>query len=125
DWISPREEPRRARRSARIAQRWPDLRDNVPRLEAEKFRDPHITAAGERRASVALQRLRTLWFNTGTLCNIACRNCYIESSPKNDRLVYLDRAEVAAYLDEIERDGWDTEEIGFTGGEPFMNPHLF
>jgi uncharacterized Fe-S cluster-containing radical SAM superfamily protein len=58
------------------------------------------------------------------LCNIACRNCYIESSPKNDRLVYLKQSEVAAYLDEIERDGWDTNEIGFTGGEPFLNPEF-
>jgi hypothetical protein len=24
-----------------------------------------------------------------TLCNLACENCYIESSPENDRLVYL------------------------------------
>ncbi len=77
---------------------------------------------GEPRASVALKRLETLWFNTGTLCNIACRNCYIESSPRNDRLVYLSRSEVSDYLDEIERGRWGTEEIGFTGGEPFLNP---
>ena len=51
-----------------------------------KFRDPEITAKGERRASLALGRLDTLWFNTGTLCNVTCRNCYIESSPRNDRL---------------------------------------
>jgi uncharacterized Fe-S cluster-containing radical SAM superfamily protein len=63
-----------------------------------------------------------LWFNTGTLCNLTCRNCYIESSPKNDSLVYLSAAEVSDYLNEIERDGLGTEEIGFTGGEPFMNP---
>jgi MoaA/NifB/PqqE/SkfB family radical SAM enzyme len=63
-----------------------------------------------------------LWFNTGTLCNLTCRNCYIESSPTNDRLVYLSATEVAEYLDEIEREGLGTEEIGFTGGEPFMNP---
>ena len=29
-----------------------------------------------------------------------------------------------AYLDEIARDGLPTEEIGFTGGEPFMNPDM-
>jgi predicted phosphodiesterase len=117
---------RARRRPVPCKQLWPDTaRDSVAPLPREKFADPHVTAAGEPRAQVALQRLRTLWFNTGTLCNIECRNCYIESSPKNDRLVYIDRAEVAAYLDEIERDGWDTEEIGFTGGEPFMNPHLF
>jgi uncharacterized Fe-S cluster-containing radical SAM superfamily protein len=91
-------------------------------LDPAKFRDPHLTARGERRATVALKRLRTLWFNTGTLCNLTCRNCYIESSPKNDSLVYLSAAEVSDYLDEIERDGLGTEEIGFTGGEPFMNP---
>lgn len=89
-----------------------------------KFTDPDMTATGERRASVALERLETLWFNTGTLCNIECANCYIESSPTNDRLVYLTAAEVAAYLDEIGRDGLATREIGFTGGEPFMNPDM-
>src|SRR6516225_4804573 len=30
-----------------------------------------------------------LWFNTGTLRNIASRNCPIESSPRNDRLGYI------------------------------------
>ncbi len=93
-------------------------------LDPRKFRDPRITARGERRATVAFKGLRTLWFNTGTLCNLACRNCYIESSPTNDRLVYLTAVEVRAYLDEIARDRLPTEEIGFTGGEPFMNPEL-
>ena len=46
------------------------------------------------------------------------------SSPDNDRLVYLTRAEAAAYLDEIARDAWPVREIGFTGGEPFMNPDI-
>jgi Radical SAM superfamily/4Fe-4S single cluster domain len=89
-----------------------------------KFADPDRTAAGERRARVSLDRLRTLWINTGSLCNIACRNCYIESSPSNGRLVYITRTEAAAYLDEIARDGWPVTEIGFTGGEPFMNPEI-
>ena len=93
-------------------------------LTSEKFRDPFVTAKGERRAEVALTALETLWFNTGTLCNLTCRNCYIESSPRNDRLAYLSLAEVAAYLDEIEADGLPTRLIGFTGGEPFMNPDL-
>ena len=95
-----------------------------PALNPAKFRDPFVTAKGEPRAWVFLKRLRTLWFNTGTLCNLTCRNCYIESSPRNDRLAYLSAADVAAYLDEIERDGLGTEEIGFTGGEPFMNPEF-
>ncbi|MCC6467688.1 MAG: radical SAM protein [Alphaproteobacteria bacterium] len=93
-------------------------------LDPAKFRNPDVTAKGERRASVALRALRTLWFNTGTLCNLTCRNCYIESSPANDRLEYLTAAEARGYLDEIAVDGLPTEEIGFTGGEPFMNPDI-
>ena len=89
-----------------------------------KFSDPDHTADGARRARVALEALRTLWINTGTLCNIACSNCYIESSPTNDELVYISRSETTLYLDEIERDGWPVTEIGFTGGEPFMNPEM-
>jgi uncharacterized Fe-S cluster-containing radical SAM superfamily protein len=65
-----------------------------------------------------------LWFNTGTLCNLTCRNCYIESSPRNDRLAYLTVADVTAYLQEIARDRLPTRLIGFTGGEPFMNPEI-
>jgi uncharacterized Fe-S cluster-containing radical SAM superfamily protein len=89
-----------------------------------KFDDPLLTAAGETRASIELGRLDTLWFNTGTLCNIECVNCYIESSPRNDRLEYMTAAEVASYLDEIEAQDLGTGEIGFTGGEPFLNPHF-
>ena len=90
----------------------------------EKFAHPDWTATRERRASVALDRLETLWINTGTLCNITCQNCYIESSPTNDRLAYITRAEAAAYYDEIALHGLGTREIGFTGGEPFMNPQM-
>jgi uncharacterized Fe-S cluster-containing radical SAM superfamily protein len=86
-----------------------------------KFEVLEWTAKGERRASVSLRRLETLWFNTGTLCNITCANCYIESSPRNDRLAYLSLDDVRGYLDEIARDGLSTRLIGFTGGEPFMN----
>lgn len=88
-------------------------------LDPAKFRDPRVTAKGEPRASVALRRLDTLWINTGTLCNLACKSCYIESSPTNDALVYPTLAEVEAYLEEARALG--TREIGFTGGEPFMN----
>ena len=94
------------------------------KLDPTKFRDPFTTAKGETRATVTLRALETLWFNTGTLCNLTCRNCYIESSPRNDRLAYLTLAEVEQYLDEIGRDRLPTRLIGFTGGEPFMNPDI-
>ncbi len=90
----------------------------------QKFEHPDWTAAGEARASVALTRLETLWINTGTLCNIACERCYIESSPTNDRMAYVTRDEANAFYDEIAAGGLGTREIGFTGGEPFMNPQI-
>ena len=93
-------------------------------LDPAKFRDPFVTAKGDNRAQVALRALDTLWFNTGTLCNLTCRNCYIESSPRNDRLAYLTRDDVRCYLDEITHEGLPTRLIGFTGGEPFMNPEI-
>jgi uncharacterized Fe-S cluster-containing radical SAM superfamily protein len=89
-----------------------------------KFSDPCRTAKGEPRATVALERLQTLWVNTGTLCNITCAHCYIESSPKNDRLAYITTAEIMPYLAEIRCLNLGTAEIGFTGGEPLMNPEL-
>ena len=88
-------------------------------LDPAKFRDPLVTAKGEARAHVVLDRLDTLWINTGTLCNLACKSCYIESSPTNDALVYLTLAEVELFLDQAQALG--VREIGFTGGEPFMN----
>ncbi|MCR9272620.1 MULTISPECIES: radical SAM protein [Mameliella] len=90
----------------------------------DKFKDPAHTAKGEPRAHVALSDPQTLWFNTGTLCNIECLNCYIESSPDNDKLVYITADEVTEYLDQLEARNWGVAEIGFTGGEPFMNPQM-
>ncbi len=89
-----------------------------------KFEHPDITAKGEKRASVPLDQLETLWINTGTLCNIECVNCYIESSPTNDRLVYFPLADAVSLYDEIRDLALGTHEIAFTGGEPFMNPDM-
>jgi len=89
-----------------------------------KFQNKLVTADGQTRATVALTHPETLWFNTGTLCNIECMNCYIASSPTNDALVYITAAEVTDYLDQIEDRNWPIREIGFTGGEPFMNPEM-
>ena len=93
-------------------------------LDPAKFQDPFTTARGETRASVALTGLRTLWVNTGTLCNITCAHCYIESSPRNDALVYLSAAEVATVLEEARDTALPLQEVGFTGGEPFLNKDL-
>ncbi|RFB03932.1 radical SAM protein [Parvularcula marina] len=89
---------------------------------AAKFDHPHTTAKGEKRAWVPMTGLDTLWLNSGTLCNIACEHCYIESTPTNDRLIYLSFDHALPYLDEAKEMG--TREIGITGGEPFMNPDM-
>lgn len=125
-WQPSAPAPRRTRRvNLRPDQLWPAIdRAREPRLAPEKFKDLAQTASGSPRAHVALDRLKRLWINTGTLCNITCRNCYIESSPRNDRLVYIGKSEVVPFLDEIAEGDCGTEGIGLTGGEPFMNPEI-
>src|ERR1039458_10316714 len=104
--------PRSGRGVSFVAGLWPqEDRDGLPHLSKQKFRDSRLTADGQVRATVELERLETLWLNTGSLCNIECRNCYIESSPKNDRLAHLSRIEARSYLEEIARDGLPTREI--------------
>ncbi len=91
-------------------------------IDPAKFKDPFVTAKGETRASVPWDHLKTLWLNTGSLCNIECANCYIESSPTADHFSYLRPSDVEPYLDEIDTMGIGPVEIGMTGGEPCMNP---
>ncbi len=101
------------------------MKDDAPSsANIGKFQNKLVTADGQARASVALKNPETLWFNTGTLCNIECLNCYIASSPTNDALVYITADEVCDFLDQIEERNWPVREIGFTGGEPFMNPEM-
>src|SRR5262249_35389017 len=55
--------PQARKRQTQILQLWPSSeRDAVPRLDPRKFRNPHVTADGAPRASVALRALKTLWF---------------------------------------------------------------
>ena len=92
--------------------------------QSAKFSDPLLTQSGKVRAHVSLKSLETLWFNTGTLCNLECVNCYIESSPTNDALEFISHGEVISYLDEIRDQNISVSEIGLTGGEPFMNQDI-
>ncbi|MCP4912041.1 MAG: radical SAM protein [Oligoflexia bacterium] len=90
----------------------------------KKFEDRYTTAKGETRASVPFKGYENLWFNTGTLCNLECKNCYIESSPKNDRLAYITLDDVNKTLKELRNFESRPQMISFTGGEPFLNPHM-
>ncbi len=102
------------------------MKDEISSVTANagKFIDPQTTADGSTRAQVRLSHPETLWFNTGTLCNIECLSCYIESSPTNDALVYITADEVSEYLTQLVDRKWNVREIAFTGGEPFMNPEM-
>ena len=89
-----------------------------------KFVEEKTTGKGEDRAYVDLVKLETLWINTGTRCNLQCQNCYIESSPTNDELLFISKSEVDVYLDEIAELKLGTSNISFTGGEPFLNKDM-
>ncbi len=93
-------------------------------IDPKKFQDPKLTAKGEKRAQVFFKTLDTLWFNTGSQCNIECANCYIASSPTADHFIYLTPEDMAPYLDEIDEMGHGKIEIAFTGGEPYLNPNI-
>jgi uncharacterized Fe-S cluster-containing radical SAM superfamily protein len=92
-------------------------------MVSSKFSSLQKTLKGEDRAIVAPQKLKTVWFNTGTRCNLSCEHCYIESTPTNDRLSYLTLDDVRPFGEEIRNQFKTVRTIGLTGGEPFINPH--
>src|SRR5439155_12454695 len=66
----------------------------------------------------------TVWFQlTGTLCNIACRHCFITCGPKETRVPMMDAGEVRRFLDEATALG--VRDYYFTGGEPMMHPEFW
>jgi predicted phosphodiesterase/pyruvate-formate lyase-activating enzyme len=99
---------------------WPSL-DVLP--AAERLRTglaldaPRTVAIPE----IAVRELTTLWVNTGTLCNLACNLCFMDSTPVNDALSYFP---LPAFVDLLRTAPASVREIGFTGGEPFMNPAI-
>jgi sulfatase maturation enzyme AslB (radical SAM superfamily) len=73
---------------------------------------------------VPLAALDTVWFQlTGTLCNIACRHCFISCGPDEARVPMMDAARVRRFLDEAESLG--ARDYYFTGGEPMMHPEFW
>ena len=67
--------------------------------------------------------LDVLWLQvTGTLCNIACRHCFISCGPKvriHEPLT-LDQARQAI----LQAEALGCRAYAFTGGEPFLHPEL-
>jgi len=73
--------------------------------------------------AISLTHLDNLWIQvSGTLCNIACAHCFNSSGPNVRTFDHLSREAVRDAIDAAARRG--VREIFFTGGEPFLNPHL-
>ncbi len=82
-----------------------------------------VASAVQRAPRVELRSLDTLWFQVaGTVCNLACRHCFISCSPTNHTHEFMRLAEVERYLAEGAKLG--VKEYYFTGGEPFLNPEM-
>ena len=72
---------------------------------------------------VAFRWLDALWIQiAGTLCNIACRHCFISCGPKADAVPMMTAEEVLGALDQGRAAGM--RQVYFTGGEPFLHPEL-
>jgi len=83
-----------------------------------------LNALGSSTRRFKTPRSKTLWFNTGTQCGLACKNHYIDFSPTNDSLAFIRLTQVQQFLNQIQRHELGTEEIGLTGGEAFCNPDI-
>jgi len=85
-----------------------------------------FTSNGAERIIITRKVLDILWVNTGSQCPYQCPQCHIQSSPTNTDLLFMDVQDISTYLDQYSllpcSSGIRT--IGFTGGEPFMNPHF-
>jgi organic radical activating enzyme len=82
-----------------------------------------LVQLGHRGPAVRFRWLDVLWFQiTGTLCNIACRHCFISCGPKATQVPVMSTAQVEAALAEGVALGM--RQVYFTGGEPFLHPEM-
>src|SRR5262245_17753883 len=70
--------------------------------------------------SVELAHLDDLWFQVaGTMCNLACKHCFISCNPHNHSFGFLELDDIRRALEESVALG--VKEYYFTGGEPFLH----
>ena len=81
-----------------------------------------VTPSGEKRGYIQPERLKELWFHTGTNCNLRCPFCLEGSKPGDNRISFLTFSDVKFFIREAVELG--AEKFSFTGGEPFVNPHM-
>jgi sulfatase maturation enzyme AslB (radical SAM superfamily) len=76
------------------------------------------TSAGEPRGFIDSDKIKELWFHTGTACNLRCPDCFEHSKPGDHRLERMSFEDVKPIIDEAVELG--VEQFSFTGGEPFV-----
>ena len=82
-----------------------------------------MNAESQTRPQLPLVWLDVLWLQvTGTLCNIACRHCFISCGPKVDLHAMMSVEQVQAAVDAAVAQG--VRQIWFTGGEPMLHPQF-
>lgn len=81
-----------------------------------------LTSKGEPRGYIQAQKLKELWFHTGSNCNLSCPFCLEGSTPGDNRIEFITLEDVKPWLEEALLMG--IEQFSFTGGEPFINPHF-
>lgn len=72
----------------------------------------------------AASQITKLQINIGLVCNLACKHCHVESSPKRVSTAENMQAETADRLLEWLAEHPAVETIDLTGGSPEMNPHF-
>ena len=106
----------------------PVVDEGAPGLRADA-RSPRpevpapVSSAAHPGPELRLADLDVLWLQvTGTVCNIACRHCFITCGPKNHSHPIMETDDVLAVLRRARELG--VKEYYFTGGEPFLHPEI-
>jgi len=89
----------------------------LPVVEQDEFHRRVESATG---APLRARAIDTIQVNIGLTCDLACRHCHVESSPK--RTEQMDWPTMMLVLQAARRANAKTLDI--TGGAPEMNPHL-
>lgn len=69
-----------------------------------------------------LERLHTLWLQTGSACNLSCPFCHEGSAPGDTRLPALTFAQARLAMDAALAQG--VQRFAFTGGEPLIHREI-
>ena len=71
---------------------------------------------------LASDRITTLQINVGLVCNLACRHCHVDSSPRRTGSGENMSPDTAAKVLEWLEENPSIDTVDITGGSPEMNP---